>query len=184
VCGRGGCLCVSSVADRLNTRRRERWCAIDENLLYEFEPVMGEMTLRDKHNLEGCVCYLPEGSTDTFIVRTAGLFRYAPTACLSGIAWRVRGRHRRPPPLMVHPLLRVSVRVHAWASSWKLTCMYIYTYICIHVYMYTCIHVCIHVYMYTCIHLCIYTYIHVYIKYIYTSIHIYIYTYIHTYMYT
>ena len=63
-----------SCMDRLNTRRRERWCALHQNVLYEFEPQMGEMLLRAKHNLEGCVCYVPGDSNDTFVVRTAGLF--------------------------------------------------------------------------------------------------------------
>ena len=36
---------------------------------------MGEMQLRAKHNLEGCVCYVPGDSQDTFIVKTAGLYR-------------------------------------------------------------------------------------------------------------
>ena len=63
-----------SCIDRLSTRRRERWCALDQNVLYEFEPQMGEMLLRAKHNLQGCVCYVPGDSADTFIVRTAGLF--------------------------------------------------------------------------------------------------------------
>ena len=39
---------IPYVADRLEKKRRERWCAIDENLFYEFEPVLGEMTLRAK----------------------------------------------------------------------------------------------------------------------------------------
>jgi hypothetical protein len=64
-----------SCIDRVNTRRRERWCAINDNNLYEFEPEMGEMMLRAKHNLEGCTCYVPVESDDTFILHTAGLFR-------------------------------------------------------------------------------------------------------------
>ena len=41
-------IAIPYVADRLSKKRRERWCAIDENLFYEFEPVLGEMTLRAK----------------------------------------------------------------------------------------------------------------------------------------
>ena len=95
-----------SCIDQINTRRRERWCAIHENKLYEFEAVLGELMvnlrafslslplcrksrtvtddltlhkqqLKVTHNLEGCICYASGDSSDTFVLRTAGLFRFS-----------------------------------------------------------------------------------------------------------
>lgn len=50
-----------SCIDKVRKKRRERWCAVHENFLYEFEPVHSEMVERDKHSLEGSICWVPEG---------------------------------------------------------------------------------------------------------------------------
>lgn len=64
-----------SCIDKVRKKRRERWCAVHENFLYEFEPVHSEMVERDKHSLEGSICWVPEGSKDTFILHIGGMFR-------------------------------------------------------------------------------------------------------------
>lgn len=53
-------------------RPTDRWCALYENYLYEFEDELGEMVLKEKVNLKGCLCYVDEGAQAAIIfMRTA-----------------------------------------------------------------------------------------------------------------
>lgn len=54
-----GWLMRKTVFDRLPT---DRWCALHENYIYEFEDDLGEMVLKEKVNLKGCICYIDEGA--------------------------------------------------------------------------------------------------------------------------
>mmetsp|Transcript_28246 Transcript_28246/g.63951 ORF Transcript_28246/g.63951 Transcript_28246/m.63951 type:complete len:392 (+) Transcript_28246:1726-2901(+) len=72
-----------SCIDRATKRRRERWCALHENQMYEFAERYNEFVLADKISLEGCVCFVAKDSPDSFVVRTAGLFSITSTRALA-----------------------------------------------------------------------------------------------------
>uniref|UniRef100_A0A7S4KF71 PH domain-containing protein n=1 Tax=Guillardia theta TaxID=55529 RepID=A0A7S4KF71_GUITH len=71
-----------SCIDKATKRRRERWCALHENYMYEFAERYNQFVLADKISLEGCVCFRPKDSPDTFVVRTGGLFSITSTRVL------------------------------------------------------------------------------------------------------
>ena len=68
-----GWLARRAMFDRLPT---DRWCALHNNFIYEFEDELGEMVLKAKVNLKGCVCYEDEGLSLSFQDKNAINFSF------------------------------------------------------------------------------------------------------------